>query len=156
GGRPGGWTHDTTKEWFIKGTQPGASKAIDRDGLLYRQACGGWRVDPVKAELGPAAWRADVQDWLNRARRGVGVTGRYDSATAYFWKKDSWGGQLYGACYRPKPKPVYVDRGGDKPKGEKPKKDKGGNGGGGAGGGTPAPEPTPPPPAPATPPPAGG
>ena len=80
GGRPGGWTRDTTKEWFIKGTQPGARKAIDKDGLLYRQACGGWRVDPVKAELGPVAWKSDVQDWLRRARRGVGVSGRYDSA----------------------------------------------------------------------------
>jgi membrane peptidoglycan carboxypeptidase len=138
GGRPGGWTRDTTKEWFIKGTQPGARKAIDKDGLLYRQACGGWRVDPVKAELGPAAWRADVQDWLRRARRGVGVSGRYDSATAYFWKESSWGGPLYGACYRPKPPPEKKDKDADKPK-----KDKGPGQGGG---GTPAPEPTPPPP----------
>ncbi len=120
GGRPGGWTRDTTKEWFIKGTQPGARKAIDKDGLLYRQACGGWRVDPVKAELGPVAWKSDVQDWLRRARRGVGVSGRYDSATAYFWKESSWGGPLYGSCYRPKPPPEKKDKGD-----EKPKKDKG-------------------------------
>ena len=72
GGRPGPWTRDTTREWFIEGTQPGARKAIDRDGLLYRVGCGGWRVDPVKAELGRSAWRADVQDWLRRARGGVG------------------------------------------------------------------------------------
>ena len=137
GGRPGGWTRDTTKEWFIKGTQPGARKAIDKDGLLYRQACGGWRVDPVKAELGPAAWKSDVQDWLRRARRGVGVSGRYDSSTAYFWKESSWGGPLYGACYRPKP-PPEKDKGDDKPKKDKdPGQD---------GGGAPAPEPTPPPP----------
>ena len=70
GGRPGPWTRDTTKEWFIRGTQPGARKAIDKDGLLYREACGGWRVDPVKAELGPSAWKADVQDWL-RGRGGA-------------------------------------------------------------------------------------
>ena len=28
-------------------------KAVDPDGLLYTPACGGWRVDPLKAELGP-------------------------------------------------------------------------------------------------------
>ena len=140
GGRPGPWTRDTTKEWFIRGTQPGARKAIDKDGLLYRQACGGWRVDPVKAELGLASWKGDVQDWLRRARSGVGVTGRYDSATAYFWKENSWGGPLYGACYRPKPAPEKKDKDGDKPKKNK------GDGDDGGGGPPPAPEPTPPPP----------
>ncbi len=103
GGRPGAWTRETTKEWFIRGTQPGASKAIDPDGLLYRVACGSWRVDPLKAELGPTAWRADVEDWLRRARRGVGVKGRLDSSTAYFWGERSWGGSLVGPCARPKP-----------------------------------------------------
>ena len=52
GGRPGAWTRETTAEWFIRGTQPGSRKAIDKDGLLYRIGCGGWRVDPVQAELG--------------------------------------------------------------------------------------------------------
>ena len=138
GGRPGAWTRDTTREWFTKGTQPGARKAIDRDGLLYRIGCGGWRVDPVKAELGRPAWRTDVGDWLRRARRGVGVTGRYDSSTAYFWGENSWGGPLYGACYRP-PEPKK-----DKP--DKPDKPGRGGGGdeGGRGGGDP--ETTPPPP----------
>ena len=134
GGKPGAWTKDTLKEWFIKGTQPGARKAIDDAGLLYRYGCGGWRVDPVKAELGPSAWRGDVGDWLRRARRGVGVTGRYDSETAYFWGERSWGGPLYGACQRLKPAPDKKDEGKDK-------KDKGGGGGAP----TPPPEPTPPP-----------
>ena len=98
----GPWTRETAKEWFIRGTQPGAKKAIDADGLLYRRQCGGWRVDPVAAELGPQAWKVDVEDWLRRARRGVGVTGRHDSRTAYFWGKRSWGGPLAGACARPK------------------------------------------------------
>jgi membrane peptidoglycan carboxypeptidase len=141
GGRPGPWTRDTTKEWFISGTQPGARKAIDRDGLLYRVGCGGWRVDPVKAELGRDAWRTDVQDWLRRARRGEGVRGRHDSSTAYFWGESSWGGPLYGSCPRPKPEPKQdkdKDRGGD---GDD---DDGGRGGGGGNGGDP--KPTPPPP----------
>jgi membrane peptidoglycan carboxypeptidase len=139
GGRPGAWTRDTRTEWFARGTQPGASKAIDKDGLLYRRGCSGWMVDPVKAELGPSTWKADVQDWLRRARRGAGVGGRYDSATAYFWHERSWGGPLYGACQRPKAAP-------DKDKGDGHGKDKKDEGGGGdvpapAPGATPAPPP---------------
>jgi peptidoglycan glycosyltransferase len=138
GGRPGAWTRETRTEWFIRGTQPGAKKAIDKNGLLYHAGCGGWMVDPVQAELGPATWKADVLNWLQRARRGVGVTGRYDSSTAYFWKENSWGGPLYGACHRPKAPPK--EKGHDK-------KDKGG-------GGTVLPPP--PPTTEPTPPPAGG
>jgi membrane peptidoglycan carboxypeptidase len=104
GGKPGPWTRETTTAWFIKGTQPDAKGAIDPDGLLYRAACGGWRVDPVKAELGPDAWQPDVADWLRRARGGVGVSGRYDSSTAYFWGESSWGGPLFGSCAAPRPK----------------------------------------------------
>jgi hypothetical protein len=142
GGRPGSWTRDTRTEWFIRGTQPGAKKAVDKDGLLYHAGCGGWMVDPVQAELGPATWKADVLNWLQRARRGVGVSGQYDSATAYFWKENSWGGPLYGACHRPKAAPP-------KEKGHgHDKKDKGG-------GGT-VPPPPPGPIATPAPPPAGG
>jgi hypothetical protein len=103
-------------------------RAIDEPGLLYRVACGSWRVDPVKAELGPASWRDDVQDWLYRARRGTGVVGRHDSATAYFWGERSWGGSLAGACYRAQPTRERDrgggggDRGGDRKKKEKPPK----------------------------------
>ena len=100
GGRPGAWTRDTTQEWFIRGTQPGARRAIDDDGLLYRVACGGWRVDPLRAELGPASWRDDVANWMARARRGVGVTGHHGSSTAYFWGEGSWGGPIAGSCVR--------------------------------------------------------
>ena len=75
GGRPGPWTRDTLEEWFIKATRPGAADAVDPDGLLYSRACGGWRVDPLKAELGPKDWDRDVADWMARARRGVGVEG---------------------------------------------------------------------------------
>ena len=114
----------------MKGTEPGAKRAIDEPGLLYRVACGSWRVDPVKAELGPASWRDDVQNWLYRAHRGTGVVGQHDSATAYFWGERSWGGSLAGACYRAKPKSERDrggegggrDRGGDRKKKEKPPK----------------------------------
>ena len=126
GGRPGRWTRDRIKEWFIDGTQPGAKSAVDPDGLLYSRACGGWRVDPLKAELGPKAWDADVADWLSRARRGTGVEGRHDSRTAYFWGERSWGGPLMGTCYvarpdPPKEKPPKDDGEGD-PKPPKPPK----------------------------------
>ncbi|HEV8489527.1 MAG TPA: transglycosylase domain-containing protein [Candidatus Limnocylindrales bacterium] len=130
GGRPGPWTRDRIREYFLAGTQPGTRSAVDPAGLLYSPACGGWRVDPVKAELGPAEWRADVRDWAERARRGPGVRGRYDSRTAYFWGERSWGGQIVGPC--PKPKPPKDDHG----KEEKPPRDGGDEG---------PPDPTPPP-----------
>jgi membrane peptidoglycan carboxypeptidase len=134
GGRPGPWTRETTKEWFLRGTQPGARRAIDEPGLLYRIVCGGWRVDPVKAELGPASWRPDVADWLRRAHRGTGVIGRHDSATAYFWGERSWGGPLAGSCYRA-PRGERGGGGGEERKKKPPEPDK--------------PKPTPPPPSPA-------
>ena len=52
GGQRGPWTRESTSEWFITGTQPGAKGAIDEPGLLYTNSCGFWTVDPLKAELG--------------------------------------------------------------------------------------------------------
>ncbi|MFP5342657.1 MAG: transglycosylase domain-containing protein [Candidatus Limnocylindria bacterium] len=132
GGRPGAWTRDTVKEWFARGTQPGAKGAVDTDGLLYRRQCGAWRVDPVKAESGPSRWRADVEDWVRRARRGTGVIGQYGSRTAYFWGESSWGGPLVGPC-APKPKPAPEP---DEDRGRERGRDRGnGNGDGGGEGG---------------------
>jgi len=132
GGKAGGWTRETVKEYFVAGTQPGAKGAIDPAGLLYSRACGGWRVDPVKAELGPAEWRTDVRNWAERARRGVGVIGPHDSRTAYFFGESSWGGQIMGPCPKPKPKPVKEkDKGGEE---ETPPKENGGDGDGDNGG----------------------
>jgi hypothetical protein len=102
GGRPGPWTHGTVDEWFIKGTQPSARRPVDEAGLLYSRDCGGWRVDPAKAELGPERWLDDVRAWTARARRGVGVKGPYGSTTAYFFGEHSWGGQLVGPCHTTK------------------------------------------------------
>jgi penicillin-binding protein 1A len=134
GGAPGPWTRDTVTEWFIDGTQPGGPRQVDEPGLLYTRACGGWRVDPVKAELGPPAWDSDVANWLARARRGVGVVGPYDTRTAWFWGRTGWGGPLLGTC-APKPDPTKPPKdGGPGP---------GGGGGGGGGGGKPKPSPTP-------------
>ena len=39
---------------------PGTKNAVDPPGLLYSLSCGGWRVDPAKAELGPRVWDHDV------------------------------------------------------------------------------------------------
>ena len=145
GGKPGPWTRDTTTEWFIAGTTPGARHEIDQAGLLYTQSCGGWRVDPLGAELGPRSWDGDVADWAQRARRGPGVGGRLESRTAYFWGKSSWGGRIIGACAPQRQQPQR-DRDKDKPK---DRGNGGGNGdGNGNGGGGGAPEPTPPPPEP--------
>ena len=75
------------------------STPIDQAGLLYSAACGGWRVDPVKAELGPGRWDADVADWLRpRPARPRRRPGRFDSRTAYFWGERSWGGTIVGPC----------------------------------------------------------
>jgi membrane peptidoglycan carboxypeptidase len=130
GGAPGPWTRATVKEWFIDGTQPGAKHAIDQPGLLYTRACGGWMVDPVKAELGPARWLAGVQSWLERARRGPGVKGPLGSTTAFWFGASSWGGPLLGPCRAP------IDNRGGNGNGN-------GHGHGHGGGGTPAPSPTP-------------
>ena len=70
GGEPGPWTRDTTQAWFIDGTQPDGPHAIDPDGLLYADGCGGWGVDLVQAELGSSSWDADDAGWMDRARRG--------------------------------------------------------------------------------------
>jgi membrane peptidoglycan carboxypeptidase len=136
GGRPGAWTRGRVTEYFLAGTQPGARGTIDPAGLLYSRACGGWRVDPVKAELGPAAWRGDVRNWAARARRGPGVMGPFHSRTAYFFGERSWGGEIVGPCPKPKPeKPKDEDKGKDGGKDGKPPKDGGGDGPPGDGGG---------------------
>jgi membrane peptidoglycan carboxypeptidase len=93
GGAPGPWTRETRQEWFIDGTQPGAAGQVDQPGLLYAQPCG-WAVDVVKAELGPDAWKTDDADWADRASRGVGVTGQYDTRTAYEPGEGWWGGPI--------------------------------------------------------------
>ena len=120
GGKPGPWTRDTKREIFRAGTEPGGKREVDQAGLLYSHACGSWAVDPVKAELGPRSWNDDVQDWVNRARRGVGVMGQHDSRTAYFWGRSGWGGRLAGPCYVPRPT-VREDKPG-KDKDDKPGK----------------------------------
>jgi membrane peptidoglycan carboxypeptidase len=116
GGKPGSWTRERRQEWFLDGTQPGAAHAVDMPGLLYTSACGGWRVDPVKAELGPSAWKKDVANWVERARRGSGVKGKYGSHTAYLPGESSWGGPLGTSCSTPHrggghPGPPPRDRG---------------------------------------------
>jgi membrane peptidoglycan carboxypeptidase len=118
GGSPGPWTRRTIQQYFIEGTQPGGSSSPDRAGLLYSVSCGTWVVDPLKAELGPSEWNADVADWVRRASRGVGVVGQHDSRTAYFYGESSWGGTLIGNC-----RPAGFSGGGG-----------GGSGGGGGGG----------------------
>ena len=54
GGEPGPWTRDTTSRVVHRRHRsPERSTRSTRTGLLYTRACGGWRVDPLKAELGP-------------------------------------------------------------------------------------------------------
>jgi membrane peptidoglycan carboxypeptidase len=97
GGAPGPWTKETTQEWFLNGTQPGAPHAVDPPGLLYDHSCGFYTVDPLKAETGPTTWDQFDADWMARAQRGPGVTGGLGSTTAYFWGRTGWGGTI-GTC----------------------------------------------------------
>jgi membrane peptidoglycan carboxypeptidase len=136
GGAPGPWTRATTRDWFMAGTQPGGDHAIDPPGLLYSKGCGGWMVDPVKAELGPKSWDKDVANWLARAKRGVNVKGPYGSHTAYIGGRSSWGGPLLGACQQP------PSGGGGGGGGHHHHGGDGGGGGGGAPPASPAPSPT--------------
>jgi membrane peptidoglycan carboxypeptidase len=108
GGAPGPWTKQTTQELFLSGTQPGSRGAIDKPGLLYTQACGGWMVDPAKAEP-VRAWKPYVRDWARRARRGQGVaSGTFGTITLYLEGRNSFGGQVTdgGPCPTPKPIPT--------------------------------------------------
>jgi membrane peptidoglycan carboxypeptidase len=99
GGKPTSATRSTVREWFIKGTDPGAKHAVDPPGLLYTNGC----VDVVHAELGPSDWQSDDRSWQKRAARGVGVAGRYGTRTTYFWGQRSWGGRVCGSA-PPRPK----------------------------------------------------
>jgi membrane peptidoglycan carboxypeptidase len=93
GGTPGPWTRDTRTEYFIDGTQPGSVGEIDQAGLLYRQACGRWFVDITKAEQGePQRWLDADTDWMDRARRGVGLRGANGGRTAHLFTRPDWGG----------------------------------------------------------------
>ena len=109
GGEPGPWTRATEREWFIQGTNPGAKREVDEAGLLYSRGCGGWMVDPVKAELGPSRWDDDVADWVRRARNGPGTRGPLGSTIAYWFGARSWGGPLVGPC-APPPEPEEPDK----------------------------------------------
>jgi membrane peptidoglycan carboxypeptidase len=133
GGLPGPWTQGTIREYFLEDTQPGASHAVDPSGLLYRVVCGSWRVDPLKAELGPSDWDDDVADWLARARRGAGVVGKHESRTTYLTGESTWGGQLAGPCYVPRSVFRYDPR--PAPRRQPPGNPGGGGGGIGGGGG---------------------
>ncbi len=99
GGAPGPWTRQTTREWFIDGTQPGSPGAIDPPGLLYLDCGGTWYVNPAGAEPGaPASWVAADADWARRAERGVGVPSGVGTVTGYLYGRSSWGGPVATDC----------------------------------------------------------
>ena len=55
GGKPGPWTKATTRNGSSTAPSPAPAGPVDPAGLLYSRSCGGYRVDLVKAELGPSA-----------------------------------------------------------------------------------------------------
>ena len=95
---PAPWTRDTTEEWFIKGTQPGARKAIDRDGLLYR--AGVWRL---AGRPGQGRARTGGVEGGRPGLAAPGAPGRRRHrpvrlGDGLLLGESSWGGPLYGAC----------------------------------------------------------
>ena len=77
GGQTGRWTRIATREWFIRGTEPGSRGAVDEAGLLYDRRCGGWLVDLTNVgELAPDPIhprvhepRGDPRGWRDGAIR---------------------------------------------------------------------------------------
>ena len=111
GGRPGPWTRQTVREWYISGTEPDSRNPVDPPGLLYTKACGGYYVDPVQVENpgAPQTWIAADKDWARRAASGPGVaSGRFGTRTAYLIGQGSWGGPILppGGCAAPTPGPT--------------------------------------------------
>ena len=95
GGQPGAWTRETKEEWFIEGTQPGGTDAVDPPGILYRNMCGAWHVDITQIEpTAPERWLLADQDWMARALRGSGRRGEHGSQTAYLFGRNDWGGPI--------------------------------------------------------------
>jgi membrane peptidoglycan carboxypeptidase len=95
GGLPGPWTEATKTEYFIDGTQPGSPGQVDQAGLLYRQECGRYFVDITRAEAAePQRWLAADLDWMDRARRGVGIKGVNGGRTAHLTGQTDWGGVI--------------------------------------------------------------
>ena len=73
GGQTGRWTRIATREWFIRGTEPGSRGAVDEPGLLYDKRCGGWLVDLTNVGE-PSSWTRYIRGYMNRvggSRGGV-------------------------------------------------------------------------------------
>jgi hypothetical protein len=71
GGSPGRWTRTRTREWFIRGTEPGSRGEVDEPGLLYDKRCGGWLVDLTNVGE-PSSWSRYIRGYMNRAKSSRG------------------------------------------------------------------------------------
>jgi membrane peptidoglycan carboxypeptidase len=71
GGQPGRWTRTRTKEWFIKGTEPGSKGAVDEPGLLYDKKCGTWLVDLTNVGE-PTSWTRYIRGYMKRVGKSRG------------------------------------------------------------------------------------
>ena len=134
GGAPGEWTRDTIEEYFIRGTQPGGRDEVDPAGILYVEMCEGWFVDISGIEPeAPQRWQDALGDWMERAREGRGIRGRYGTRTEYQAGESDWGGlvaPLVCATPSPSPSPIPSESPGEV---TPPPSDDGGGGGGGGG-----------------------
>ena len=94
GGAPGPWTRDTVTECSSTGPSPARRTRSTRRACSTPGPAAAGASTRSRPSSGPRRWDADVASWLARARRGVGVTGPFDSRTAYFWGRTGWGGPL--------------------------------------------------------------
>jgi membrane peptidoglycan carboxypeptidase len=113
GGRPGPWTRDTVREWYIQGTEPDSRNPVDPPGLLYTRECGTYYVDPVQVENqgAPQSWLEADKDWARRAARGQGAaSSRFGTRTSFLIGQGSWGGPIIpsGGCAAPTPPPTPI------------------------------------------------
>lgn len=114
GYRPSQYSQAQVTELFIKGTEPGDDPYIKGlqviqapDGKFYRwvNGCTGTPqtkgyLDLTEADKGRAKWQDANHNWIQRARKGPGVSGGADPAhpnqTAYFYNGSY---QPYGATW---------------------------------------------------------
>jgi membrane peptidoglycan carboxypeptidase len=112
GGRPGPWTHGTTKEWFIAGTEPGSKGAIDKSGLMYTKRCGTYLVDMTRADRGTVvnsiAWARWVRGYMKRhpSSRGGLVAPPGNGCPVAATPKPGPSGQPPPPGYSPPPEPA--------------------------------------------------
>jgi penicillin-binding protein 1C len=99
GFKPGPWTRQIRREWFLDGTLPlpdPTKVRLPQDG----EEVWAWNLAAITTER--PAWRDDAEDWAARvAKGGSGVASSHGTRTSYFFDQrfqpygQEWGGALF-------------------------------------------------------------